>query len=275
MDSMGLVSGNKATGKTSSVTPNPPLNRTVIAASTTLEINRFENGGIVLTSVGSYPVVSNTANTVTVQGIINTVPHNTNYSLYDDDDFNNSNGTTLIGDDAENVTAPDTNLIQDSDDPAINVFAAAYVRPKFDIGDNNSLVAFKVNTNTTSAANIIATYDFDASATEADINFWTVYLLGAYQGWTDSDGDPSTDWGILGIVDNLNGRGANVFNELLRAPETTITSVVNNAATTAHEIGHLFNGQHGDLGLMAQSVDRTSITFSETTLHTIRSLAHP
>jgi len=51
--------------------------------------------------------------------------------------------------------------------------------------------------------------------------------------------------------------------------------VVNNAATTGHEIGHLFNGLHGDGGLMAQSTSRTSITFSDITLNSIRSINHP
>jgi hypothetical protein len=80
---------------------------------------------------------------------------------------------------------------------------------------------------------------------------------------------------IAEIVDNLNGQGANVFNEVLRSQEISITAVVNNAATTAHEIGHLFNGLHGDGGLMAQSINRTSITFDAITLNTIRSIAHP
>jgi hypothetical protein len=276
VDSMGLVTGNSATGRTNTVTPNTGTNTTVVAAGNGLESNRFQNGRMVLTNVGSYSVVSNTANTVTVQGIINSVPHNTNYTLYDDDDFNNNNATTLIGDIGENVSAPDTSLIQDSDNPALNVFAAAYVRPTYDIGDNNDLVAFKLNMDTTSATTIIANYDFDTSATQADVNFWTVYLLGAYQGRTTEDHDPATDSALVGIVDNLNGQGANVFIEVIRPPETTNTGVVNNAATTAHEIGHLFNGQHTDgSGLMAQSINRASITFDPTTLNTIRSITHP
>jgi hypothetical protein len=275
MDSMGLVSGNKATGKTSTVVPHAATNTTDITASTTLEINRFENGRITLNNVGTFSVLSNSANMITVQGLINSVPHNTSYTMYDDDDFNNNNGTNLVGDNGENVTAPDISLLQDSDNPAVNAFAVAYVRPKYDVGDYNDLVSFKLNTNTTSPANIIGSYDFDAKASEADNSFWTVYLLGAYQAWTDEDGDPNTDNLTLGIVDNINGQGANVFNELLRSPETTITTYVNNAATSAHEIGHLFNGQHGDLGLMEQSSTRSSTIFTEITLNRIRSINHP
>src|SRR6185436_12663042 len=110
------------------------------------------------------------------------------------------------------------------------------------------------------------TYDFDASATEADNAFWTVYLLGAYQHVEAEDADPAREGATLGIVDAINGQGANVFNEVLRAAEINITAVVNNAATTGHEIGHLFNGVHGDGGLMAQSRTRTTTVFSDDTL---------
>ncbi len=278
LDSMGLVAANRATGRTSNVTPNVPANTTVVAAgnNANLEVNRFEQGRMVLTGVGSYSVVSNTANSVTVSGIINSVPNNTNYTLYDDDDFNNDDGTTLNGDDGENVTSPDTSLIQDSDTAAVNVFAAAYVRPTYDIGDNNSLVTFRLNMNTSSASNLISNYDFDTTATQADTGFWTVYLLGAYQGLTTEDHDPNTNSALFGIVDNLNGLGATVFNEVIRAPEFPNSQVVNNAATTAHEIGHLFNGQHTDgLGLMAQSGSRQSTIFDPASLNAIRSATHP
>jgi len=180
------------------------------------------------------------------------------------------------GDDGENVTAPDTGLIQDSDSPAVNVFAAAYVRPAYDIGDNNDLVTFRLNMSTSSTANITANYDFDTSGSQADTGFWTVYLLGAYQGLTTEDHDPLTNSSLYGIVDNLNGLGATVFNEVIRPPETANTGVVNNAATTAHEIGHLFNGQHTDgNGLMAQSPNRMAIIFDPASLHAIRSVTHP
>ena len=275
MDSMGNVTGNSVTGSVSTVTPNTATNQTVITASSTFEVNRFENGRIVLSGGGSYLVISNTANSVTVQGIITSVPKHTTYTLYDDDDFNNNNGTTLIGDNGENVTAPDTSMIQNSDNPSLNVFAPAYVRPIYDIGDNNDFVPFVLNTNTTSAANIISTYDFDARGTEADINYWTVYLLGAYQGWTTEDHDPATDGRSYGVVDNINGQGANVFNEVVRFPEGRFTTEVNNAATTAHEIGHLFNGQHTDGGLMEQSTTRSTIAFTDITLDSIRSINHP
>ncbi len=191
------------------------------------------------------------------------------FNLVDDDDFNNDDGSNLDGDEGENVYAPDTSLLQ-------NAFAPAYVLPVFDVGDNNDFVTFVLNTDTRNPpASIISTYDFDQVATEADANFWTVYLLGAYQGWTNEDHDPSTDDRVYGIVDAINGQGASVFNEVIRPPEGRFTTEVNNAATTAHEIGHLFNGQHIDGGLMEQSATRSSIVFSDITLNKIRSINHP
>jgi hypothetical protein len=186
----------------------------------------------------------------------------------------------LGGDIGENVTAPEITLIQNNDNPAFNVFAAAYVRPIYDVGDNNDLVTFLLNSPSTRPG-LVATYDFDSSGTQTDSNFWTVYLLGAYQCVATGDADPGTEGAILGIVDGfpffdgLSGLGANVFAEVLRPGEITLTAVVNNAATTAHEIGHLFNGEHADLGLMEQSSTRTTTALSDTTLDKIRDIGHP
>lgn len=66
-----------------------------------------------------------------------------------------------------------------------------------------------------------------------------------------------------------------MYNEVLRPGEIAITGVVNNAATTAHEIGHLFNVMHTDGGLMAQSTTRTTTAFSDQTLARIRSISSP
>jgi hypothetical protein len=57
--------------------------------------------------------------------------------------------------------------------------------------------------------------------------------------------------------------------------EITVTAVKNEAATAAHEIGHLFNGLHEDLGLMAQTTTRSTLLFSGASLNKIRAIAHP
>lgn len=275
LDSMGLVAGNEITGTVATTRPNARRNVTRVVVNETLENARFEGGNLTIGTIGSFPVSANNRNSVTVQGVVpSATAAGQTYVLVDDDDFNNDDLASLDGDQGENVTGPDTGLIRDSDNAGDNVFAPAYVRPAYDVGDSNDLVAFLLN-EAGGGALLIPTYDFDAAATEADDDFWTVYLLGAYQHVTTADADPSREGAVLGIVDAINGQGANVFNEVLRGAEINITAVVNNAATTAHEIGHLFGGVHGDGGLMAQSRTRSTAVFSDDTLATIRSLNHP
>ncbi|HEY9403355.1 MAG TPA: hypothetical protein VIQ24_11880 [Pyrinomonadaceae bacterium] len=274
-DSMGNVAGNNVTGLVLSAVPNPALGRSDLVVNQALENGRFENGVISITGAGNFTVVTNTGGLVTVQGLVPVVPPTgTAFTIVDDDDFNSDDGTNRDGDSGENVTPAITTLLQDSDTPAQNVFALAYVRPIYDIGDNNDFVSFVLN-SPTAAAGLRATYDFDTVGTAADAGFWTVYLLSAYQSEAAADADPSTEGAILGQVDDINGQGANVYNEVLRPGELTITAAVNNAATTAHEIGHLFNGMHTDGGLMAQSTTRTTTAFSDQTLARIRSISSP
>jgi hypothetical protein len=283
-DSMGTVTGNVVSGNItavaaagagkSMVTTNQNVTETPTAA------NRFEHG--VLKNAGhSFSVISNTqgANfTVTVNNLGAVVPANGAFTLVDDDDFNSSDGAALDGDAGEDVTNVDTTLIQDSDDGAKNVFAFAYVRPTFDVGDNNSNVLFVLNTpdGANEDALLIATYDFDQVATEADPDFWTVYLLGAYQMQTEEDGDPASENGgasTLGQVDTNNGKGVSVFKETSKeaAPGGGTCA---GPGTLAHELGHLFKGEHPDGGLMAGSCG-PSLSFTNASLTKIRNLDHP
>lgn len=272
MDSMGLVTGNRVTGTITRARSNATTHTTQLSVRQRLEDSRFQGGLITIAGLGGFPVNDNTRGTITISTAFipqGAVLAGRTYVLVDDDDFNGDDLNLLDGDDGENVTAPDTSLVQDSDDPGENVFAPAYVRPIYDIGDNNDLVPFVLNVAKDTAAARIATYDFDTVGTEADPAFWTVYLLGAYQYIRKEDADPDAEFltSTLGVVDAINGRGASVYNEVVR--ETPVSGV--NAITTAHEIGHLFNGQHTDGGLMTP----TSTTFSDVTLDQIRSLSHP
>jgi hypothetical protein len=293
IDSMGLVAANRATGKTSSVTPNTATNQTAVAASTTLEVNRFQNGRIILNNVGIYSVISNTANSVTVQGIVNSVPRNTNYTLYDDDDFNSNDGVILDGDVGEDVVAftQTLSLMQKSDNPLENVFAPAYIRPIYDgggsAGNDTSNIAFSLNIPlTTTAINTQLNGGRNSGANESD-NFWVVYLQMGYQGDLTMDIDPGTEPALggattqVGSVDDvtgsagvvIGGQGSLVFVEGSRDGDITIMIGDDFKLRTApHEVGHQF-GLRGDaagFGIMSQSTSGEPLSFVDRHLNVLR-----
>lgn len=287
LDSMMPVTGNAATGTIVSTRPRRRRGTTVLTLDGIMpdeDYTRFNGERIAIDGIGSFVVAEYTRRTITVNGIIEKsalAALGNAFTLVDDDDFNDNDGTALDGDEGESLPLPDTDLLQDSDDPSANVFADAYVRPVYDVGNPSDQEAPFIG-NSYEIPLITATYEFDAINTEADNDFWTVYLLGAYQYTRDYDRDPDGEaaepgkGGVLGVVDNFVGVGASVFVELLRPKEgLTITGVTNHAATAAHEIGHLFDGRHEEEGLMAQSSTRTSIRFTPATLNKIRSLLHP
>jgi hypothetical protein len=190
---------------------------------------------VIIEDVG-YPVVTVRARAVTVQGTMTEDPTNKVFRLVDDDDFNNNDAGALDGDDGEELPEPDQRWVHDSDLPAENVFAVAYVRPTYDLSNNNPdpTVPFVKNSD--------FLYQQFNNYRGNDKNFWTAYLLGAYQYLTTFDGDPDEDdtqWGS-----GAESYGANVFLEAGRPEETrryeSKAAFVNQAATTAHELGHWF-----------------------------------
>lgn len=294
VDSMGSVSGNFLDG-TFAETKKILTTATTVQINQTLETNRFENGRLV-SGTTILTVDSNTTGTLTVRSPSENVLVNSGdaFRLYDDDDFNDNDGTTLYGDTlpspGENVSMPDTSLLTaGSDNAATNVFAPAYIWPVYDIGDNNTNVPFVENLSELSQPGIRGVFDFDQVATESDQNFWTVYLLSAYQITVERDGDPlsflpngliNTAYGISDADPRMNnGQGAIVFAEDGRGHEYpadwTTRLGVSRAGTAAHEIGHLFGCIHDDGGLMASTPQRNSITFTPVCLNEIRKSPNP
>jgi len=200
------------------------------------------------------------------------------FTLWDDDDFNgDDSGNALLGrdgDQGEDVDPPQvTDYVEVSDDPTKNKFAPAYIRPAYDIG-GESFVDFHLNVRTDDATDLVPLYSFDNEATEADPAFWTVYILGAYQGATDEDGDPAKGSITFGVADNFHGIGACVFMEASHDLELIVPEPT--AQTMAHEIGHLLGARHGEGGIMGnrQGYNLTT-TFSPTTIDVMRSATVP
>jgi hypothetical protein len=275
LDTMEAVTGNFVKG-TVTKARSTSKGTTILTLLDPLEdYRRFEKGRIVIDDVGAFPVVGSRAGTITVSGEILQNPANRTFTLYDDDDFNNNNGADLDGDEGEALAAPDRSWARDSDDPAENAFARAYVKPTYDLSGQNTnpTVPFALNDDLPSFWKY-----FDNQKYVGDKNYWVAYLLGAYQYLAIEDSDPdgaATQWGSGSL-----SWGAAVFLESGRPEETSRyaakASFVNQAATTAHELGHWFQQDNDtiktdpDGGLMCGPADRKKGTFSDKTLVLIR-----
>lgn len=123
VDNMGAVTDNFATGTiTSAVRVG---NTTVLTVNSTLDVNQYENGRMTITGMSSYDVLSNTANTVTIDKKINTSQATGSvFTMVDDDDYDNDNNPNT-GDAGEASVATVTALskMQPSDSSSSNVFA--------------------------------------------------------------------------------------------------------------------------------------------------------
>lgn len=296
VDSMGLGIANRVVGRIATTTRVRVGETRIVPVTASdgnpanLEPNRFESGRF-FSNNRSFDVTCNLANgetcntvdSVTVTnngGALVTLFAGTPFELYDDDDMDDEDAL-LNGDEGDNVPEPDITLMRSNDIVCpdtfnasnCNVFVNAYVQPVYDLRGED-LNAFDANVDNPLIASYQNVY-FQNRATEASESFWTVYLLGAYQYQATNDGDPSTQGGVLGTVVALNGVGATLFTEVNRPLEyaplpTWQTRPVSRRFTVAHEIGHLFFGEHEDMGLMSQSTVRTSPLFDPRTINKIR-----
>ncbi len=311
VDSLGSATGNKVTGTFPANKKISAGNKTLdVTVSPALEVNRFENGRLVIGNRSLSVIAAtatedaNTASTVTIfnnMGSFN-ISAGDPFTLYDDDDFNDNDGVSLDGDDTEDIPEPDTSMLRSNDVACsssatgavtqdCNAFVTAYVTPKYDLSGSNENIAFMLNHNISThptndpvpTSEIRSFFDFDNVATEASADFWTVYILGAYQYDKRADSDPYVEGGVGGVTDSLGGtgQGAILYNETGRGVEYVTgyqSRPVSRAHTMTHEVGHIFDGRHDDGGLMAPSLIRTIGTFSDTTLNKIRGgtgILHP
>lgn len=251
MDSMGVVAGNSVQGTVTSAVANPALNRSDVVVDTNLEFRRFENGVITIAGV-AYPVLINGVNTVAVQGIVPASAAGTSFVIVDDDDFNSNDAAQKDGDggteDVE-VLSSTLSLMQDSDDPKLNVFAPAYIRPGHDGGgapaNNTGNLSFVLNVET-GAVEAEINSGRNSGAAESD-DFWVVYLLVSYQGRANADEDPSNEGASGGTTVSFatghvatsaadvprGGLGSLIYLEAMRDFGLLFPTI-----TAPHEVGH-------------------------------------
>jgi hypothetical protein len=283
---------------------------TINISGTPLVIS-YAGGNLFLTPVlTSLTVISNTTKSIKVKNngtAIVSVLKDTNFRLYDDDDMDDEDASNLNGDEGDAFREPDLSLLSNSDLPSTNVFAPAYIRPVCCLSGSHERVPYFASPTNDEMILLLNSTFFQNIATEADVNFWTIYILGGYQpprydihgSFTlIRDGDPkifsttneiATVYGAsnAGSVEqtpttpfvrrNL-GQGAILFMEVGRPTEYPTdyrNRPIARAYTVAHEVGHLFRGVHADGDLMAPTTSRTIGTFSAISLSIIRKTEHP
>lgn len=290
-DSMGTISGNLASGSVSAVmveSDSRTAGYTRLALSTSpanaaaIASGRFKNGRIYLYSelpnspAASFFVYQTSSTSVWVAGVVPQIFIGSQFSLFDDDDFNgNDTADTWHGDNGDDIPQPNTGWMQDSDDPALNKFAAAYIRPTYDLTGNDNNLPFVANVpkaDLTSQyptdAEFASLGKFDNIAHRTDSQFWIVYLLEAYQTDAQEDFDPSDDatshhWtGYLGIC--VPSYGGFIFPEnfsdsyghhLYTETDSHYVFYDDLRYASPHETSHLLNTENDDGGFMSFTND--------------------
>src|SRR5215510_8952700 len=160
---------------------------------------------------------------VTVEASATSALVGKSFVLYDDDDMNHDDASTgLHGDNDEDVPMPDVSELQDSDDPFLNRLAPAYIRPIYDLTPDDD-VPFVLNLAEGTADGVRALFRFDNIAHQEDPDFWTIYMLGAYQRTIAGDADPDSqvvssgdDISTEAEVDDISGQGAVFYWEMFK-----------------------------------------------------------
>jgi len=291
VDSMGPVDSNKIQGSVLGVSyaiacgifACPPGTVTAYSIDVDHEdqVARVDNGGRMVIGGVSYPVVG-LANSVHGLDVIIAglegvpFPSGTTFTLFDDDDYNENDIGNVDGDEGEDVNAIEIagmeerntfSLMRNSDDPAKNIYAAAYIRPVYDgagePGNTNNQTSEIFFTNIPSAnnnnTNILAQFSQGSKDNENDA-YWVAYVQLCYQGDETADNDPNSESGEAGItlqqgpsVDFITSSaflegafspGSLVYMEVMKDIAVERSSNARKAVAP-HEVGHQF-GIAGD-----------------------------
>lgn len=295
VDSMGYVSGNYVTGRVTAKSDAYKLYSqtyngtfTNIYVDTLLERNRFQNGKLEVYAIpdGESFVVGRNSETNYLQILGTAYPDivGAPFIVYDDDDFNGNDGANLDGDGGEVLAASRTDIIfsrnlllmQASDDPAKNVYAAAFIRPVYDGGgntanDTTNLPFYVNNEENQQGVDDPINNARNSEGNEAD-DFWVVYLQIAYQGARLKDNDPSSESATFGVTPSpgsadffvtrpcevpQGGFGALVYLEIQKdgTMEHPTRGAEFNEGTAPHEVGHQFGlrGDRSGFGIMGNN----------------------
>jgi hypothetical protein len=261
VDSMAKVTSNHVNGViTAAVRLQSSSGNLVsgVRVSVPLVPRRFDNGRITLNNK-SFSIIRNTASLIElfdVAGDLVSSDNGATFTLYDDDNRAGDFDAFLHGDEGFEVPGPDLSLLADSDDPSLNIYAPACVRPIHDLS-GDSARPFVLNVERGDSP-------YAGQMDVAIPDYWMVYLLGGYQGPEDEsndprwrpESDPERESPLQGI--STLGEGATMYLETIRDWGETPTD--NGATTTVHEIGHLLGAQHGDRGIMGNSKKGGTIT---------------
>lgn len=270
VDSMGPVTGNFLSGTITNTTSVPFGTGSNVTIDRTMENNRFQNGRMEVTTGGTttaYKIASSSRNSLLVSANLTDALIGSTVKLFDDDDMNANDPARLDGDNGEDVPAPDLGWLQDVDHFTDNSLAIAYIRPTYDLGGNETNLPFYSNgpkadlaaEESTNAELEIMT-NFDNEATRDDPEFWTGYILGAYQPYYQGDGDPAGDHAInqvsgysgitaeFGAIVFLEKLSEETGHKYLQFDDPGYNGFNDWRDTPLHEVLHLLNADDGDGG---------------------------
>ncbi len=207
VDSMGNVgTDNKVTGAitlnetvicppgTPGCTAGSQFARLTVNTTPALETSRFDNGRM---QIGTYyyQVLGNSQNQVFLTtAITERLPANTAFTLWDDDDYNNNDGTNKDGDNNEII-----NLLPDNQPGGVDmIYQSSYIvtdRMALNLYNQTNL-QFDLNIDTTGSTTDelhLALNNNRGSVNSEKDDFWVAYFLIGYQGKEneDADGDGS------------------------------------------------------------------------------------
>lgn len=260
------VSGGLDTG-VEQVAYNEANDRSVVIVGLGgLQARGFENGKLWING-NEYPIISSQALTTrtgfAVPGRV-VAEQGTAWVAVDDD------ATSYAGVDAGQVPAPETGKLEEA-------FRPAYIQIRFVEAANSVDSAFDENVEHAELEDRIKA----KKQLETESDYWTVTILGAYQGIETEDHDQNSERGEYGYAPGLKEdiftglNGVAVYAETLRdasvqagfatAEETAAKLKLLAERWVVHEIGHCFGLEHADTrggDVMTTEIDMTAAAWN-------------